>query len=93
MTLLPVLMKALDIEMNTFNLAGLLIIPVIAVHVLLALCTPAPAREQVVGWVWNWTMVKIRPPNSHTRDPWYKNLVLWWFVILFLYVGIYATFW
>jgi SSS family solute:Na+ symporter len=91
LTMLPVLIHQLKIEINSYNIAGLLLIPVTGLHILMAYLTPAPDRQKIDRWVWKPSMVWLESPQAAQR--WYRNLLLWWIVLLVIFVGIYAWFW
>jgi SSS family solute:Na+ symporter len=93
MTLLPALKQTLDWQINSFNLAGILLVPVIAFHVFTAYLRPAPSAEVVERWIWKPHMVFLRQEEKLGPTPWYRSLVLWWAVVAGLYVVLYVIFW
>ncbi len=93
MTLLPALLKLCHWEGNAFNLAGILLAPVIAFHILVTYLSPAPPAEVADKWIWKPHMVFLRPEEKLGGYPWYKSLLLWWSVLAGIYIVLYAIFW
>ena len=93
MILLPALLQALHWQGNSFNLAGILLAPVIAFHVLVTYLRPAPPAEVADKWIWRPHMVFLRKEEKIGGYPWYRNLVLWWAVVAGIYIVLYAIFW
>jgi len=93
MTLLPAILKTLSWEINSFNLAGILLAPVIAFHILTSYCRPGLPAEVVDRWIWKPSMILLLESDKAGRHPWYKNLVLWWSVVAVAYIVLYVIFW
>ena len=97
MTLLPavltVLEKTWDIKVNAFNLAGILLFPVIAFHVVMTYQRPAPAPEVTEKWMWKPSMIRLPKKEPAEKYPWYKSLILWWSLVFAAYVYLYVVFW
>jgi len=89
---LPLSLKHWKVQINTYNLAGLLFVPVVTFHVIMTYLKPAQSAEHVKRWTWNRSMLKL-PRNEGEHYPWYKNLILWWIVALIAFVSIYIMFW
>jgi SSS family solute:Na+ symporter len=93
MTLLPAVLQKVDWQINSFNLAGILLVPVVAFHVFTAYLRPGPSAEVVDRWIWKPHMVFLRNEDKLGPTPWYRSLVLWWAVVAGTYVVLYAIFW
>ena len=93
MTLLPALLQALDVEINSFNLAGLLLAPVIAFHIVTTYLKPAPSAAIVDKWIWKPHLLFLPPQERSTPRPWYTSLILWWALVAAAYITLYALFW
>jgi hypothetical protein len=93
MTLLPALLKWLHWDINSFNLAGILLVPVIVFHVVTAYLRPAPQADVVDKWIWKPHMVFLRKEEKTGGYPWYKNLALWWAIVAGIYITLYTIFW
>ncbi len=93
MTLLPAVLKAVDWDINSFNLAGILLAPVIAFHVAATHLKPGPPAEIVERWVWKPHMAFLPREERTQGNRWSGNLVLWWAVVAGLYVALYVVFW
>ena len=92
-TLLPYFLHRFNVQMNAFNIAGLLIIPVIVFHIAMAYLRPAPSRQIVDKWIWRRSMLRLPEAITAGHYPWYKRLFLWWLVLLIVYVVLYIVFW
>jgi SSS family solute:Na+ symporter len=93
MTLLPALLRVLHWSINSFNLAGILLVPVIAFHVVAAYRRPAPPASVVEKWIWRPQMVFLSDEEKPHGAPWYKSLLLWWTLVAGAYVVLYVLFW
>ncbi len=93
MTLLPAVLQALHWKVNSFNLAGILLIPVIVFHVVTAYLKPAPPASVVAKWIWRPHMVFLAAEERAGLYPWYRSLVLWWALVAGIYMVLYALFW
>jgi hypothetical protein len=93
MTLLPAVLQALHWKVNSFNLAGLLLVPVIVFHVVMAYLQPGPPAPVVAKWIWRPHMIFLAAGERAGLYPWYRNLVLWWALVAGIYMVLYALFW
>jgi hypothetical protein len=93
MTLLPAILKMLNIDVNSFVLAGILLIPVVAFHVVTSYMRAAPEPAKVSQWIWKRHMLFLPTSEKVGSKPWYKNLILWWSLVAGAYVAIYIIFW
>ena len=80
-------------DINSFNLAGILLGPVVAFHVAAAYFRPAPSAEAVDRWVWRPRLIFLPAEEKAKPRPWYKSLVLWWGFVAAIYVTLYVVFW
>jgi SSS family solute:Na+ symporter len=93
MTLLPAILKWLQVEVNSFVLAGILLIPVVAFHVTTSYMRAAPKQTRVSQWIWKRKMLFLPTEEKTGSNPWYKNLLLWWALVMAAYIAIYIIFW
>ena len=93
MTLLPAILKALRVDVNSFVLAGILLIPIVVFHIVMSYVRPAPAPEKVSQWIWKRSMLFLPAEEKTGPNRWYKNLVLWLALVAAAYVAIYVIFW
>jgi len=93
LVLLPFILKQLNVNVNSFNLAGLLIIPTTIIHVLTAYMKPPPDQQNVAKWLWKPSMIFLQKDINQQKRPWYQNLFLWWIVLLIVFAVIYIIFW
>jgi SSS family solute:Na+ symporter len=93
MTLLPATLKALHVDVNSFVLAGVLLVPVVIFHVALSYLHPAPPAEPTTRWIWNRRMLFLPPQEKARPRPWHNNLILWWTLVAAAYAAIYIIFW
>jgi SSS family solute:Na+ symporter len=93
MTLLPAVLKALRIDVNSFVLAGMLLIPIVIFHVAMSYVRSARPAEETSQWIWSPGMLLLPAEEKIGSSPWHKNLILWWAVVAAAYVAIYIVFW
>ena len=93
MTLLPTILKILHVEVNSFVLAGILLVPVVAFHVAMSYMRAAPEPARVSQWIWKRHMLFLPTVEKAGSNPWYKNLLLWWGFVMAAYIAIYIIFW
>jgi SSS family solute:Na+ symporter len=94
MILLPALLRILHWNINSFNLAGLLLVPVILFHVLMTYLRPAPPPAVSEKWTWKPHMVFLSAEETTGRRyPWYRSLILWWALLAGAYTVLYFLFW
>lgn len=93
MTLLPALLKVLHVDVNSFVLAGILLIPVVLFHIVMSYVRAAPPHDKVSQWIWKPNMISLPAEEKTGPSPWYKNLILWWALVAAAYVVIYVVFW
>jgi SSS family solute:Na+ symporter len=90
---LPFLLRSLNIEMNSFNVAGLLLIPVTGFHVLIAYLGQPPPAEVIQRWTWKPSMLKLPAAELPLRYRAYKRLFLWWLVLVVIFTFLYVVLW
>ena len=90
---LPSLLRSLNIEMNSFNVAGLLLIPVTGFHVLIAYLGQPPPAEVIQRWTWKPSMLKLPAAELPLRYRAYKRLFLWWLVLVIVFTFLYVVLW
>ena len=90
---LPFLLRGLDIKMNPFNMAGLLLIPVTGFHCLMAYLGQRPAAEVIKRWTWKPSMSRLSMEELPLKYPVYKRLFLWWLLLAIIFGFLYAVLW
>ena len=93
MTLLPAILKTLKVNVNSSVLAGILLVPVVAFHIVMSYMRTAPEPAEVGQWIWKRHMLFLPKDEKSESNPWYKNLLLWWVLVATAYVAIYIIFW
>jgi len=93
MTLLPAVLQALHVKINSFNLAGILLAPVIAFHIAATYFAPAPPASVAEKWIWKPHLFFLPPEERLAPRPWYASLILWWALVAAAYITLYAIFW
>ena len=93
MTLLPFVFRILKIDVNDFNMAGILLVPVAIFHIIMSYLRPAPDPQEIDKWIWKPSMLRPLTNTKTDRYPWYKRLILWWIILLAIYVTLYVMFW
>ncbi|MHC4122599.1 MAG: sodium:solute symporter family transporter [Planctomycetota bacterium] len=79
-------------DWNSFNLAGIMLVPVTLIHVILAYLAPAPTQEQIDKWMWKKSMFRISKDIVDKGYPWYKRLTLWWIILFIIFATLFITF-
>lgn len=83
----------LDVDANSFVLAGILLVPVVAFHVAISYMRAAPEPARVSQWIWKRHMLFLPAEEKARSNPWYKSLLLWWSLVAAAYITIYIIFW
>jgi len=92
MLILPYLLRIFKVQMNVFNVAGIVLIFTILFILVLTLATTRERHDRS-GFIWNIRMSKL-PPELTARDyRWYKNILFWSIFMVAVYVVIYSVFW
>ena len=93
MFVMPYILRLLEVEMNVFNVAGLVFIVYIIIFIIITLSQKTKPDEQEKQFTWNFSMVKIPETYPPAHQPWYKSLLLWGSFMVGVYIYIYAVFW
>jgi len=93
MTLLPAVLKRFEVNVNSFVLAGALLVPVGAFHIIMSYLRAAPGSAVVSQWIWSRQMLFLPKHEKAGFNPWYRNLLFWWGLVAAAYVAIYIVFW
>jgi SSS family solute:Na+ symporter len=92
MLILPYLLRIFHVEMNVFNVAGLVLIGTVIFIVIL---TFSGTRSGPVhgNFTWSINMSRIPMDSGMTGYPWYRGIVFWSLVMMAAYAFFYAIFW
>ena len=94
MLILPYLLRILNVEMNVFNVAGLVLIgTVIFIIVLTNAGSRSPTEPIHSNFTWNINMSRIPMGAGIAAYPWYKSIVFWAVVMMLAYAFFYVIFW
>lgn len=90
---IPYLLRLLQIDMNVFNVAGLVFIATLCVFILLTLLLQKKESISDQSMVWKLSMIKLPIELSTNNRVWYRNLFFWGALMVSVYILIYITFW
>jgi len=93
MLVLPYLLRALEVKMNVFNVAGFVLIFTLLFTVVLSLVTREKHPEGKEKFIWRPSMARLTWDPRIGELPWYRKLSFWTMVLVSMYVFIYATLW
>jgi len=92
MLVLPYLLRIFRVQMNVFNVAGIVLILAIAFLVLFTVFQgKGTAGESDI--IWNVKMSRLLPEDRGLASPWYRNLTFWSIVMIAVYLVIYVVWW
>ena len=92
MLVLPYLLRILKVEMNVFNVAGIVLLFTVAFLVLLTVLR----KRTEAGHgdiIWNIRMSRIPAEARGVNAPWYRNLAFWIILMVAVYLAIYIIWW
>ncbi len=92
MLILPYLLRIFKVQMNVFNVAGIVLIITVLFIVLFTLIRKQKKTEST-DLIWNLKMSKLPAEMTVKGYHWYKNLVLWSILMVVIYIIIYTVFW
>lgn len=94
---IPYLIKFLKhsygLQVNEYNLAGIVFIISFILAIIVSLFSKAPASENIDGLVWKPSMIKNVAAEMKGKYPLYKNLMVWSAILFIIMIFIYARFW
>ena len=93
MFVIPYLLRILNIQMNVFNVAGIVLIAMILLFILLCMFTSRKRPTEEHTLTWNYSMIKLPAQLSGFNKPWHRNLLFWGTVMILAYILIYIIFW
>jgi len=92
MLILPYLLRIFNVEMNVFNVAGIVFIIIVLFIILFTLLWKKEEPERT-DFIWNLKMSSLPSEATAKGYKWYKNLVFWSIVMVAVYIFIYIVFW
>jgi SSS family solute:Na+ symporter len=93
MFFMPYLLRLFSVEMNVFNVAGIVLFLMILLFIMLTLKYNQEEARDKQSFTWNVSLIKLPGEIAAQYRPWYKNLLLWGSVMVIIYILIYILFW
>jgi hypothetical protein len=93
MLILPYLLRIFEVQMNVFNVAGLVLIGTILFLVLTSLLTKPSTTQEGQDYIWKFSMRHLPSELVAEGYPWTKSILFWTLVMVGIYITIYAIFW
>lgn len=93
MFVLPYWLRMAGVEMNAFNIAGIVYVASITCMVLLSLATPPPNPESVDRVIWSRAVMRLPRAIVASGYPIYRRVGLWWALTVGMFVALYIAYW
>ena len=93
MFVLPYWLRLSGVEMNAFNIAGIIYLVSIACMVAISLATPPPDREAVERVIWTRAVLALPAAVTAVGYSLHRRVSLWWALTVAVFVALYLTFW
>lgn len=93
MFVLPYWLRLSGVEMNAFNIAGIVYLASIACMVAISLATPPPDREAVERVIWTRAVLALPWAITAAGYALHRRVSLWWALTVAVFVALYLTFW
>jgi SSS family solute:Na+ symporter len=92
MLVLPYLLRIFKVQMNVFNIAGIVLIITIAFIIIFTLLKNKRGTKES-DIIWNPRMSRLPQDTRGLNSPWYRNLTFWSIVMIAVYLVIYIVWW
>jgi SSS family solute:Na+ symporter len=92
MLVLPYLLRIFKVQMNVFNVAGIVLIFTVA-FIIFFTVLQKKAATKVSDIIWNVKMSRLPKESRGLLSPWYRNLTFWSIVMIAVYLVIYIIWW
>ena len=93
MFVLPYWLRLTGVEMNAFNIAGIVYLGSLACMVLLSLVTPPPERRSVDRVIWTRAVMRLPRAIVSAGYPVHRRVSLWWALTVTVFVVLYILYW
>lgn len=93
MFVLPYWLRLSGVEMNAFNIAGIVYVASLLCMVALSLATPPPKREMVERVLWTRAVLRLPRTLLAAGYPVHRRVSLWWALTVAMFIGLYVTYW
>ena len=93
MFVLPYWLRLSGVEMNAFNIAGIVYLVSIACMVAISLATPPPDREAVERVIWTRSVLALPSAITAVGYSPHRRVGLWWALTVAVFVALYLTYW
>ncbi len=93
MFVLPYWLRAAGVEMNAFNIAGIVYVASMGCMALLSWITPPPSAKSVERVIWSRAVLRIPRAITLAGYPLYRRVSLWWALTVAVFVALYIVHW
>ncbi len=93
MFILPYLLRIFEVEMNTFNIAGVVFVLSLLFMVLVSRWTEAPDPAKIASVMWRRSTLDLPRDILAAGYPVYRWVSIWWVITIAIFVGLYIKYW
>ena len=93
MFVVPYWLRLSGVEMNAFNIAGIVYVASLACMAALSLVTSPPEREAVQQVIWTRAVLRLPQALLVGGYRFHRRIGLWWALTVAVFVGLYVTYW
>ena len=93
MFVLPYWLRLEGVEMNAFNIAGIVYVASLACMVVLSLLTQAPDPQSVDRVIWSRAVLRLPLALLAGGYPAHRRVSVWWALTVGMFVVLYLTYW
>ena len=93
MFVLPYWLRLTGVDMNAFNIAGIVYVGALACMALLSLATPPPEKQSVDRIIWTGAVLRLPRAIITAGYPVYRRVSLWWALTVGVFVVLYLAYW
>jgi SSS family solute:Na+ symporter len=93
MFILPYFLRIFEVQMNAFNIAGIVFVLSLVFMVVVSLYTEAPDQEKIAPVLWNPSILHLPKEVLAAGYPVYRYVSLWWVITVGIFVLLYIIYW
>lgn len=93
MFVLPYWLRATGVDMNAFNIAGIVYVVSLALMAVLSWASPMPNRAAVERVVWTRAVLRLPQAILAGGYPIHRRVSLWWALTVGVFVVLYLLYW
>ena len=93
MFILPYLLRFFEVNMNAFNIAGLVFVFSILFMILVSKWTEAPDPSKIASVLWKRSTLNIPENLFSSGYPVYRWISIWWVITISIFIALYIRYW